>query len=203
MRVLYLGIDPSNYVAEGEIVHYPIIRTVLQVTWTEELRHSALQCTHWLFTSPSAVKHWFSLDGVADVMVGKQIIALGAATATALKIHGFHSLVAEIPTQEGVIATLDTLSLDSAYLGWPHSSKARPLLAGYLAQKKIAWLDIDLYDTLPQKIEPLPDVLAFDEIVFTSPSTVDAFCEVFGPIPWDKRIVPIGPITAARLAEKK
>jgi uroporphyrinogen-III synthase len=59
---------------------------------------------------------------------------------------------------------------------------------------------IDLYETVAQRVEPVPDLRLFDEIVFTSPSTVDAFFEIFGHIPSGKKIVAIGPVTADRLA---
>jgi uroporphyrinogen-III synthase len=39
----------------------------------------------------------------------------------------------------------------------------------------------------------------FDEIVFTSPSTVAAFKEIFGALPRGKKLVAIGPITEEAL----
>jgi uroporphyrinogen-III synthase len=60
----------------------------------------------------------------------------------------------------------------------------------------------DLYDTVPQKLEPIPDLNAIDEIVFTSPSTVRAFVEIFRHIPQDKTLTCLGPITQEELQKE-
>jgi uroporphyrinogen-III synthase len=58
---------------------------------------------------------------------------------------------------------------------------------------------IDLYDPIFQAPLPIPNLDEFDEIVFTSPSTVRAFLAIYGEIPKDKIIAPIGPITKMSL----
>jgi uroporphyrinogen-III synthase len=179
------------------MTHYPVIRTILRVSLDEVLKQDVEQCTHWLFTSPNAVRHWFRL------VLSKHsanYIAVGAATAAALEKFGVRAMIAPFATQEGVIALLDTLDLGSARIGWPRSSRARPVLANYLTKRGLSFVGIDLYETVAQRVEPVPDLRLFDEIVFTSPSTVDAFFEIFGHIPSGKKIVAIGPVTADRLA---
>jgi uroporphyrinogen-III synthase len=192
MRILYLGTDPSRFVHKGELVHYPVIRTVPLQYCDSKIE----DCTHWLFTSPNAVRHWFQL------VEGKpgRYLAVGPSTAVALSEVGVNALVAPHASQEGMIALLDTLDLHNAFFGWPRSSRARPLLAEYLTKQRIRFMPIDLYETVTQALEPKPNLCDFDEIVFTSPSTVDAFLEIFGPIPREKKITPIGPITAKRLS---
>jgi uroporphyrinogen-III synthase len=56
-----------------------------------------------------------------------------------------------------------------------------------------------LYDTVTQKLEPKPDLNHVQEIVFTSPSTVLAFLEIFGALPKGKKLIAIGPITQQQL----
>lgn len=189
MRILYLGTDPSRYLHTGELTHYPVIQTTLIKPTTIP------DCTHWLFTSPNAVRHWFScVDAVTGIY-----LAVGPSTEAALLKRGIPALVAPEATQEGMIALLASLDLQNAILGWPKSSRARPVLSDYLRNLGLRFIPIDLYETVTQTKEPKPHLSDFDEIVFTSPSTVDAFLEIFGAIPWEKKITPIGPITAKRL----
>ncbi len=195
MRILYLGTDPSRYQHTGELVHYPVIRTVLRTSIDER---DFAKCTHWIFTSPNAVRHWFSL-GVSGCF--EKSFAVGPSTAAALLQRGIQAKVAPIATQEGLIELLEVVDLEGALIGWPHSSKARTVLGDYLTKRGVPFLSIDLYEPVMQRLEPVPDLDTFDEIIFTSSSTVDAFFEIFGSIPWDKKIVPFGPVTAKRLSK--
>ncbi len=81
----------------------------------------------------------------------------------------------------------------------PHSKKARPDLVNFLKRLKIAHFAFELYDTFFQKLEPIPPLSDFDEIVFTSPSTVEGFLRIYGKLPEDKKLTAIGPITNACL----
>lgn len=195
MRILYLGTDPSRYIHTGELIHYPVIQTKRCAT----LDPQVFQCTHLLFTSPNAVRHFFELASPMQAIY----LAIGSSTASSLHKLGIQPLIAPFSTQEGMIALLDTLDLQNAFLGWPRSSRARTVLAKYLSRRGISYFDFDLYETMFQKPEPVPDLLSFDEIVFTSPSTVDAFFEIFGTIPWEKKIVSLGPITEDKLNKNR
>ena len=196
MRVLYVGTDPSRYQHTGELVHYPVIRTVLRASIDDVLRRDVARCTHWLFTSPNAVRHWFSIGAPGCF---EKSFAVGPSTAAALWQKGIQAKVAPIATQEGLIELLEVVDLEGALIGWPRSSKARTVLGDYLSRRSVSFLSIVLYEPVTQRLEPVPDLALFDEIVFTSPSTVEAFLEIFGRIPWEKKIVPIGPVTADRL----
>jgi uroporphyrinogen-III synthase len=66
-------------------------------------------------------------------------------------------------------------------------------------QRQIRFQACDLYDTVSQEICPKPDLDQVDEIVFTSPSTVKAFVEIFGGLPRGKKCLAIGPITQQAL----
>ena len=196
MRILYIGTDPSRYQHTGELTHYPVIKTVLRTSIDDCLLEDVSRCTHWLFTSPNAVRHWFSLSCPISL---KNLFAVGPSTAAALRERGVEAKIAPFATQEGLIQLLETVNLDEALIGWPRSSKARTVLGDYLARRGVPCLSIDLYEPVSQRLEPVPDLDLFDEIVFTSPSSVDAFLEIFGRIPWEKKIVPLGPITQKKL----
>lgn len=194
-NILYLGTDPRFYKSEGNIVHCPVIQIVPRELNAEIQTAFQQFChfTHIIYTSKHSVQLTqqfmknFSLE-YAD----KVLLAIGLSTACA--VAGIATL-AEEPTQEGMIKLLDTLDLHQAYVFFPKSSLAREDLQNYLVSRNIRHLVCNLYDTHPKNLETLPQIGLFDEIVFTSPSTVNAFIKIFGAIPFDKQITAIGPIT--------
>lgn len=186
--ILYLGLNPPP-----GVFHYPVIRTekIFSPEW-EQARELWPRFTHVIFTSRTAVRYW-------DLpLENKTVLAIGKATASALSVP---SLTAREATQEGMIALLETLSLEKAYLFLPHSSRSRPNLERYLIEKGIAHFVLDLYDTVCQMPHPAPDLSLFDEIVFTSPSTVEGFLQIYKKIPLDKKLTPIGPVTEKKISE--
>jgi uroporphyrinogen-III synthase len=184
-RVLYLGTDPSRY--GRDVVHCPLIETK-PLPLSEHLLDQWEEFTHILLTSPNAARIMTSYKNLD----GKKIIAIGKGTADVI---GNCFAIANPETQEGMIDLLKSINLSRSYILYPRSSKARPLLASYLNEANIRHHTCNLYETLYLKPNPIPDLAQFDEIVFTSPSTVHAFLEIYGSIPQDKHILAIGPVT--------
>ena len=191
-RVLYLGID-----APPGVFHYPVIATT---RIESSLLNEALllwDCfTHILFTSKNGVRHW--PGGISE----KIAIAIGEATAEEIRKRGAIPVIANEATQEGVAALLNTLDLREAHILYPRSKLARPYLSKYLKEKNIEHFAFDLYDTVFQKPALEPDFEAFDEIIFTSPSTVEAFFRIYPSVPRRILLTPIGPITKKALEER-
>lgn len=194
LKVLYLGLDPKNWITDKELIHYPVIQT--HRIDSEEL-FKALKIwdrfTHVIFTSKRSVKH---LLEVRDFDFSKiKVISIGRGTEAFLKSFGIESLVAPQATQEGVIELLKSLSLKGAYLFIPKSKRARPKLIEYLKARNACYLSPDLYVTVFQRAEPFPKLQDFSEIVFTSPSTVEGFLKIYKKLPKEIQLTAIGPIT--------
>jgi len=183
-KTLYLGLK-----AEKNTFHYPVIKTI-DLPISQEIFSLWKNFTHIIFTSKETVRYW---KGPWD----KIPIAIGSATATALKQKGLIPLVAPVATQEGIITLLQTIK--NGHFFYPHSKRARPLLRDYMKKHQIPYFSFPLYDTVLQKLEPVPDLNDFDEIVFTSPSTVEGFLQIYKSLPQDKKLTAIGPITKAAL----
>ena len=145
-----------------------------------------------IFTSQTTVEYW---PGPWD----KELIAIGKATLGALKKKGLSAHVAPFPTQEGV---MELVSKWKGYFFLPHSKRARPNLVAFFKSHQIRCFAFELYDTLLQRIEPVPSLDEFDEIVFTSPSTVDGFLKIYGFLPKTKKLTAIGPITKQKMVEE-
>lgn len=198
---LYLGTDPSHFKPTGKLIHYPVIKIVPR-PFDPEIQASfedLSKYTHVVFTSKNAVNVFFNYLGNPQLILSKQIIAIGSVTAFQLQTFQITPVVCNDETQEGVIDLLQTMDLKNAYLFLPCSALSRPCLAQYLTEKQIAHCVCVLYDTISQAPEPLPDLTQVNEIIFTSPSTVRAFCVIFPKIPAHIHCVAIGPITQKAL----
>lgn len=206
-KILYLGLDPSTSYPDESITHCPIIQTIPYVPENRDIQES-MRCfneyTHLIFTSKSAVHFFMDLAKhygyKAAELQSKTYISVGPVTAAALQGYGMNSiLTAKQETAEGVVELLDTLDLSNSYLFWPHSALSRPIITDYMKSRKVMWRDCEIYTTETRYPNPIPSLDEFEEIVFTSPSTVEAFIKIFGSLPSDKTLTAIGPVTHERL----
>ena len=201
---LYLGSNPNYFDAKGEIVHLPLIKIVPRDFTLFSIKTAIDDLgdyTHIIFTSKNGVAVFFDLLKFYDLeLTHQKIIAVGQVTENALKARAAApDLVAKEETQEGIMHELALLDLDDAYILLPCSARARPALGQYLRNRQLRHRITHLYDTIAQLPEKAPDLAHFDTIVFTSPSTVEAFARVYGALPRDKEIVTLGPITQQAL----
>jgi uroporphyrinogen-III synthase len=208
-KVLFLGLDPSSYQAEGEIIHYPLIQIVPRSPLQADIQKAFRlfpSYSHIIFTSKSAVQIFFDiLPSFCDspsLIAEKKYLVVGQVTAKHLRLRGIEPfLIAKEETAEGVIAELQKEKSSQAYFLWPHSALSRPLISTFLQKEHIRFEECILYDTQIRQPATLMDLTSIDEIIFTSPSTVDAFSHVFGAFPADKTLTPIGLVTAAYLVK--
>lgn len=203
-RTLYLGTDPSMCTAKGHIIHYPVIQIVPRTIKDEQISQMLAQFDAFTFvilTSKNAVKILSSLMKQAEKNLHrKTICAIGRITALYLEKCGVKvDLLAAEETQEGLIDLLQPRDLQQEYILYPKSSRARPLFRQFLEQHQVRHFACDLYDTIPQKPVPSPDLDTIDEIIFTSPSTVETFFEIYPSIPSHITLTPIGPVTESAL----
>jgi uroporphyrinogen-III synthase len=206
-KALYLGLDSSHYISEKTIIHCPLIEIVPKPYQDPSLIKAfqhILQHTHFIFTSKTAVHLFFNfctLFGYTSNQVdNKTYLAVGKITSQALQSFGVSSpLVADTETAEGILNLLSQIDLKNASIFWPHSALSRPLIRDYLTVQSISFSECIIYDTLTKKPNPLPNWNEFNEIIFTSPSTITAFLSIFGKIPLQKQLTSIGPITANKL----
>jgi len=207
-RILYLGLDPIHYPCIGEITHWPILR-MIPYPLSEPRIDKALRdfpyYSHLIITSKTTVailQNYLPQLGIdLRCWAEKMTLAVGHITAKHLQGLGVKPLkIAQEETAEGLVNELKQLSLEQAHVFWPHSAKARPVIKNFLSQENICHTTCALYDSSPQTPGDLPSLETFDEIVFTSPSTVEAFLQIFGEFPSKTRCLAIGPITLESLS---
>lgn len=202
---LYLGTS-SDKVAEG-VIHYPVIRIVPRLAKELAIQSAYRELsnyTHWIFTSKNAVdvvaEHLRTLNIPFCSQFHQKVIAIGRATQSALESKGISvQAIPDQETQEGLIDLLDQEDLEDAYIFLPRSSRSRPVLVRYFMGRNLRFQAVDIYDTITQRPEIEIDMELVKEIIFTSPSTVEAFVELFGALPQGKQWTAIGPITQNHL----
>jgi uroporphyrinogen-III synthase len=208
--VLYLGIDPSNYHTEKFLIHYPLITTQPRPYDSIECKHVFSEIpnyTHLLFSSKTTVRFFFDclrFHGYEEKEIAdKSIIAIGRATALAVEKFGVQPThVANRESSDGLVRLMSLLDLKEAYIFFPRSSLSKPLLTFFLVERGIRHQIYNLYDTVVNQPKIIQDLNQVDEIVFTSPSTVDAFSRLYQVIPPKTRLRPIGPVTKDALLKK-
>lgn len=192
-KVLYLGTDPSRF--PREVVHVPLIQTN-RLPLSEKTLAEFSAFTHILLTSPNAASILMDQFSLQE----KEIFAIGKGTEEVLKSRGILCGAVAFPeTQEGMIQLLKKEPLEHSYLFYPRSSLARPLLKDYLQEAHLKHHICDLYETVFLNPDPLPDLAEFDEIVFTSPSTVKAFLALYKTFPKSMKLTALGSVTATCL----
>lgn len=205
--ILYLGLDIPDYLKDQSVIHYPIIKIVPVPSDSPDIKTAfaeLTQYTHIIFTSKNSVRifvdYLLNFGWNLHHLDGKQIIAVGKVTAQCLEHAGIHvNLVSKLETAEGITHDLPQVLFGNSYVFWPHSKLSRSVIPDFLKDNQIKFRDCILYDTVSQKPLPVPDLDKIDEIIFTSPSTVDAFMKIFGSLPRHKVLTAIGPITQVYL----
>ncbi len=195
MKVLYLGLTPPLSTANREIIHCPLIRIVpIESPDIRELSN----CSHVIFTSKTAVHLLF--QWVDSSLEDKRVFCVGRATAMTAEQYGVKvAHVASPETAEGIVLAFEQEQLEMARVFWPRAAGARPVINDFFEQRKIPLTDCVLYHTAFVTPSHPPDIEDIDEIVFTSPSTVDAFLALYGVFPQDKILTVQGPITQQKI----
>lgn len=189
IKILYLGLEPP--LLEGELFHLPVIEVVPlpigNFTFSPEW-------THLIFTSKTSVQL------LPFLPPQRTILAVGRATKRALEEKGLSvAICPEEESQEGVVKELQKLDLRGAHIFFPHSARSRPLITNYLKEIGCRYTELLLYTVQLNKNLPSIDLASFDQAIFTSPSTVEAFFTLYPKIPQSLECLAIGPVTKKSL----
>ena len=208
-QILYLGLEVPEHLSKEQVVHCPLIKIVPRPKDDPEIIKAYINFQDYtlvIFTSKSGVAIFMEYArhfGMTQQQIQSKVyLSVGTQTAAALASHGIKSLIAKEETAEGVVKELRQLDLSGVSVLWPHSGLSRPIISTWLEQNRIRLRSVVLYDTIAN-LEKVPDLKTCDEIVFTSPSTIDAFLKLFKTLPKDKTLTCIGPVTQAYLTTNR
>lgn len=199
MRRLYTGLIPPKDLKARHCPFIEIIPRPVDDPEVARMLDTLPQATHLIFTSKTTVDIFFQYS---SKFKNKTFIAVGKVTKSYLQSRGVYEvLTPEIETAEGITALIASLNLKEPFFVWPHSARSRRVIPDFLDRKGISYCECVLYDTATIIPDPLPDLDDYDEILFTSPSTVEGFVTAYGKLPQNKQLTPIGPITQQKLSD--
>ena len=191
MKILYFGLDPSRFQICGHVTHLPLI-TICPLPLELVIHYLSIPHTHVLFTSRVSVEYCLG----NSLFLDSEFICIGKATENRLNDFGKNAcLVANEPSSEGVVELLK--QLENIYILYPHSSISRDVITKYLRENRKGF-SFPIYDTKPNLVQ-LPNLEEFDFLVFTSPSTVNAFEKICKNLPSKNKCISIGEVTQKAL----
>lgn len=209
-EVLYLGTDPSHFVTDRFIRHLPMIKVVPRPLHALDIRHAfdgIFEYTHIVFTSKSSAliffRHLKKLGVTKEEIEHIEMIAVGRITAGYLREEGFEPI--DVPHEKGVnglMEVLSTLDLSKAYIMLTRSHTVYPKLTNHLQEKGVPFEVCDLYSIVECIPKQLPSLRDIEEVVFSSPLTVENFFRFFQPLPRGLKLTALGMNTTKKLKEK-
>lgn len=209
-NILYLGLElPESTPADSTFIHHPIIKIQTCSSDQHDIINGfkdILSYSHFLFTSKSTVHAFFTQFSFFGYqlpqILSKKMICVGKQTAKVLQSYGIQQpLISPVETAEGMVDFLMSQLSEESYFFWPHAALSRPVIRDFLIAHGLKYKECVLYETFVNKDLVKIHLHDIDEIHFTSPSTVDAFIQIYGPLPKEKILKAIGPITEQKLLE--
>ena len=138
----------------------------------------------------------------ARALAGARIAAIGPGTVAALAEHGIVAdIVPERSLAESLVEALSELEIRRALLAT--AGGARETLPAALRERGVSVDVLALYETVAEPLSEsaLTAARRADYITFTSSSSVRFFLQAAGEPTPEQRLVSIGPVTSATLAE--
>ena len=212
------GLSAQLRTLGADILELPTIR-ITDPTNRQDFAEAVVDAPHydWLiFSSPNGVQRFFRAffavyDDIREIG-GARIAAVGPGTAAELRKVGL--MVDVMPKKavaEELIAEFDRKAdefggVANSTMLWVHSEQGRDVIYKELMKRQAIVDECCAYNTVPETEDPTGarERLAAegaDIITFTSSSTVRHFMALNLPLPKGCRIVSIGPVTTATLAE--
>ena len=205
-KILYTGTNVSNYAHLGYVIHHPMIEITALEDYTE-VDNCVLKIKDfdWLvFTSRHAVEYFFNrlFDLKYDTRHLSQIkiASIGHFTSSILKKYGI------VPNMQ----SLKESSIDLAHLFKEQNVKSKNILiprsnlalnhlpdALEKLDNQITRLTV-YQNRLPKNIKKI-DYESFDKVIFSSPSGVNNFIDIYGELPRKPELITKGKETQAAI----
>lgn len=201
-RILFTGLSKERFFLKGTYFHLPLIKIVPLKSYKRFDNYlKNIDKFDWIvFTSRFGVKYFFqrvravSLD--SRILFGIKIAAIGSATKSKLFEYGIlPDLVPGKESAKGLIEEFKKLNIKNEKIFLPRSDIADKGLSKKLTTLGASVSSSYAYRNIMPKDLPDLDLSRFDEIMFTSPSTVRNFKKRYKRVPKGVKISWIGNVT--------
>lgn len=201
-RILFTGLSEERFFLKGTCFHLPLIEIKPLKDYAEFDRHlKRIKNFDWIiFASRYGVEYFFKrLRAVGEdsrVLCGIKIAVIGGSTGACLSDHGILAdLIPRKESSRGLIEAFQKLKLEGKKIFLPRSDISDKGLErkfeglGARVTSSFAYTNV-----MPPDLPEL-DLKEFDEIMFTSPSTVRNFKKRYVNIPEGIKVTCIGDVT--------
>lgn len=201
-KVLYTGISEERFFDDGMFFHLPLIK-IVPLKGYRELDNllKRLSAFDWIiFCSRYGVQYFFErlkrkgLDARALSKI--KIAAIGNSTSRRLADCGIRAdLVPGVESSQGLLEEFEKLNIRDKKILLPRSDLSdKGLERGFKKQGAKVTSVVVYRNVMPDELPDL-NLNFFDEIMFTSPSTVKNFKKRYGRVPKQIRLTWIGEVT--------
>lgn len=202
-KVLFTGLSDERFFEDGIIFHIPFI----EILPLQDYSHldkviKKIEKFDWIvFVSRYGVYYFFErlfkLGFDARILNRIKIAAIGMSTANRLKEYGIIAdLIPKIENSDGLVEELKRKVKNKSVLLLRSDIADKGLEEKLKRYAKNIVSVIAYRNVMPEKIPDI-DLNFFDEIIFTSPSTVRNFYKTYDKIPERIKVKCIGKVTEA------
>ena len=202
-----------------EIIYFPTIETIpLPLnSEAEKMLSNYKNYDYLIFTSANGVKYFF--DFVSDFRLSDErrikVAAVGTKTAEAVKFQGIKvDIIPDKFSAEGLLEVLSGEDLKDKKVLIPASENSRDFLMNGLRERGAEVVFVPIYKSVTRKVSEDDEMFNLikkskpDVFVFTSPSSVRGFLEIFSIESFPHyfsgcRVIAIGNVTENYLRRLK
>lgn len=205
-KVLVTGTSAEEYTHLGEITHAQLIK-ISKIENNIRLYDAInnISKADWLiFTSRYGVQYFFEAlhEKQKDIRILSHLKIASVGKVTSSVLAGYNIFPDfESPTEsaEGIIEYFQSQNITEKNILLPRSNKGLKTLSEGLKALGNYITDIAVYTNSKNESAEIKDLSVFDKIVFSSPSGIHAFLDIYKEIPSDIEIITKGKTTASTL----
>ncbi|GHV32233.1 hypothetical protein FACS1894177_08080 [Bacteroidia bacterium] len=205
-KVLITG--TSNDTDYANVYHTPLIQ-IDKIEDDKDLQQAIqeIDTFDWIiFTSRYGVRYFFEAwnKTQSDIrnLAKIRIASVGKTTTCELNEHQVSpDFEPEIESAKGLVAYYQKENLKGKRILLPRSDKGLKYLSEELSKLGNQVVDIPVYRNTINKKAEKTDLAQFQKIIFSSPSGVEAFSEIYGEIPPGIQLIAKGETTEQKLKE--
>ena len=209
-RVLFTGLSEERFFIKGTYFYLPLIKICPLENYDkfDDYLRSIRNFDWVVFASRYGVGYFFkrlnAIGNDARALTHIKIAAVGNSTKNRLLDFGIHAdLVPREESSRGLLKRFKKENINGKRIFMPRSDLSDKGLKNGLKRLGAVVTSIYAYSNVMPADLPNLDLSFFDEIMFTSPSTVRNFKKRYGKVPKETKISCIGDVTLAEAQKCK
>lgn len=206
-HTLYTGTQAPKANTGECITHTPLIQiSKAELSKTQQTLLNDLPFDWIVLTSRYGVKYFFEQSGttIKERAANIRFATVGPVTSAELAKWGYTPQIeSSSQSATGILETFKQHSITGKRILLPRSDKGIKSLAEGLKLAGNSVTDIAVYHNSPNPEAKQVDLNTFDKIVFSSPTGVEAFINLYKKLPEDILLVAKGLTTTIKLRENE